>query len=82
MKTVAMFSSKELNQLFGGNIDFNIALPINTDSRDIGNEIFLPIVGEKYDGHDFINNLKNISFCEKNKIKKVKKEHQDRLIIV
>ncbi|MCK9217582.1 MAG: Mur ligase domain-containing protein, partial [Firmicutes bacterium] len=30
---------------------------ISTDSRTIGEgNLFIPIVGEKYDGHDFIGN--------------------------
>lgn len=60
---------------------------ISTDSRVINeNQIFLPLVGERFDGHDFINQVIEkggmFSFCEKKKSSKVKEEHRSNLIVV
>lgn len=79
----ARFSSEELNKLFKCNLDFKEKYSINTDSRSIKeNEIFLPLIGEKFDGHDFIHGLECISFCARTHLNKVDKKHHDRLIIV
>lgn len=48
----------------------------NHDSREIkGGELYIPIVGEKFDGHDFILDAlekgANMSICEKGSVSKV-----------
>ncbi len=91
----AIFSTRELNQLFNTKIQIKAHLSISTDSRKIrAEEIFMPIKGENFDGHDYINNIfekfkfkdsANInifSFCEKRKLKKVKKQFRKNLILV
>ena len=88
----AIFSLKELSNLFDFKSNENRNISINTDSRNISNdEIFLPLIGEKFDGHDFINSViqknidtqnKHLSFCEKNKLVKVKEDYRHRLIFV
>src|SRR3989338_4666140 len=92
-KSEAKFTTKELNQLFSAGIKIALELSVCTDSRAMKpGQIFLPIKGEKFDGHDYINNvfekfkdgksIRVLSFCEKKRIKKVKKEHRDKIIIV
>lgn len=40
-----------------GNVDVSLTLDISTDSRNVKKgQIYLPLKGEKFDGHDFISN--------------------------
>lgn len=82
----ARFSSDELNSLFNANLDFKEKLSINTDSRTIKkDEIFLPLIGEKFDGHDFIESIVSngsLAFCEKSKLSKIYKKYYGNLIVV
>ena len=84
----AIFKSRDLQELFSFNPGTDITFSISTDSRHIkSDQIFLPLIGEKFDGHDFINNVLDrglaYSFCEKSKLKKVRNEaYKKRLIIV
>lgn len=82
----AKFSSNELNELFTSKIIIKEDHSINTDSRTIKEgEIFLPLPGEKFDGHDFINDIVKSgkqSFCEKTKIDKVESKYHTNLIQV
>ena len=89
VKSEATFTVRELNQSFKIKLkkaDYKIS--ICTDSRVIKPEqIFLPLKGELFDGHDFINKILDkraslFSFCEKAKVGKVKKKFRNRLIIV
>jgi len=85
--TKAKFNPKEIQELFGVNITFSSLISICTDSRNIEQDkVFLPLVGEKFDGHHFINDVFNknvkLSFCEKNKLSKVKDEYKSKLIVV
>ena len=90
VKSEARFSIKELNQLFKVKLKANFEISVCTDSRTIKPEqIFLPLKGESFDGHDYINSVfekkkdaQIISFCEKKKVNKVKKTYRDKLIIV
>ena len=91
VKFEAKFNIKELNQLFKVRFkskQLDQSFSICTDSRVIkSGQIFLPLIGESFDGHDFINNIfeeeqTTFSFCEKKKIKKVKKQYRNKLIIV
>ncbi len=93
IKFEAKFHPEELNQLFGSKLGTNFEVSVCTDSRVVkSDQIFLPLKGGSFDGHDYINsifekflNRKNrhpLSFCEKKKINKVKKQYRDRLIIV
>ncbi len=84
-----IFSARELNQLFSTKIKTGFNLSVCTDSRVIKrNQIFLPIKGEKFDGHDYINKILNkknmsiFSFCENGKVNKINKKFKDNLIIV
>ena len=87
------FSTNELNQLFKSKIKVDFKASICTDSRTVKpDQIFLPLKGESFDGHDYINSIfeKSIkkkdsqifSFCEKKKVNKVKKKYRARLILV
>ncbi len=87
VKSEARFSVKELNKLFKTKLKADFSVSICTDSRIIKpGQFFLPLKGELFDGHDYINNSlkKNniFSFCEKKKLPKVKKQYRDRLIVV
>lgn len=67
---------------------------VSTDSRNVkDHQIFLPIKGEKYDGHDFINEVLEksnksrnfpqiFSFCSAKNLPKVKDEFKANLLIV
>lgn len=86
-KHKAQFKIEELKELFYFNSSVHIPVSISCDSRTINTgEIFLPLRGENFDGHDFINNVldKGIkhAFCERDKISKVKEEHKSKLILV
>ena len=81
------FQLKELADLFSFNSKKDGSLiSISTDSRSISSDqVFLPLVGEKFDGHDFIEDaLKrcSLAFCESAKLDKVKKENKIKLIVV
>lgn len=93
VKSEARFSIKELNKLFKTRFNADFSVSICTDSRIIKpGQFFLPLKGELFDGHNYINNIfkkiwneKNLgifSFCEKKKLSKVKKQYRDRLIVV
>ena len=93
IKFEAMFFVKELNSLFNSRLKSENPLSVCTDSRLIkSDQIFLPLEGENFDGHDYINSIfesknrkKNpsvFSFCERRKINKVKKIHRNKLILV
>ena len=87
---VAKFSLKELSDLFNFNCPNDGQLfSICTDSRIINknkNQIFLPVSGERFDGHNFINETlqKGIkfSFCDVKKISKVNEPLRKSLILV
>ena len=82
----AAFNLSELKELFNFKSDENNKISINTDSRTIKqNEIFLPLAGENFDGHDFINSALEIcplAFCEEVEISKVKEKNKSKLILV
>lgn len=84
----AKFSLKELSDIFNFNCPNDGQLfSICTDSRTINkNQIFLPVGGEKFDGHNFINETleKGIkfSFCDVKKISKVNEQLRKNLILV
>ena len=86
----AKFQIKELGKIFSFNLkheDTDLKFSIGTDSRNIKNDqVFLPLTGENFDGHDFINQVleKNVkyAFCQETKLSKVKEEHKSRLIVV
>jgi len=87
MKQEATFTGLELQKLFSLSIPKDSLFSISADSREIDNsQIFLPLTGEKFDGHDFVNNIFEkgirLSFCEKSKIEKVKSEYRKNLIVV
>ena len=93
VKSEARFSIKELNKLFKTRFNADFSVSICTDSRIIKpGQVFLPLKGESFDGHNYINNIlkknwneKNpiiFSFCEKKKLPKVKKQYRNRLIVV
>ena len=83
-----VFKSRDLFELFSFKADLDLSFCISTDSRQIEpSQIFLPLFGEKFDGHDFIDEVldKKIlySFCEKSKLQKVRNEaHRTKLIVV
>lgn len=86
MKQEATFTGLELQRLFSLNISKDSSFSISADSREINNgQIFLPLTGEKFDGHDFVNSVFEkgikLSFCEKSKIEKVKSEYRKNLIV-
>ncbi len=91
----AVFELNEISSLFPAlsisSISTDKKFTINTDSRFIKpDQIFLPLVGEKFDGHDFINDvLENgieLSFCESAKVNKIQdkinENNKSKLIIV
>ena len=89
----ARFCAEELNKLFKTNLKTSTEMSICTDSRVIkSGQIFLPLKGELFDGHNYVNSVfekflkrkdnQTFSFCEKKKINKVKKKFRNRLIIV
>ena len=87
VKYNAQFQIEELKELFYFNSSINASVSISCDSRTIdSSQIFLPLKGENFDGHDFINEVldKGIkhAFCERDKILKVKEEHKPKLILV
>ena len=72
--TQALFTAGELAEATGGcwqNPPSQTASwSINTDSRTLGSgECFIPIVGERFDGHDFLDKLPEgvIALAQKNK---------------
>lgn len=75
-----------MSNLFNVNVNFKEKLSINTDTRTIKeNEVFLPLIGEKFDGHDFIEdilNKGNLAFCEISKLHKIDKKYHESLILV
>lgn len=84
---ITKFKLEEIKTLFHSDISGDGLFSISTDSRDIKeNQIFLPLVGEKFDGHEYINEVFNkgcsFAFCEKDKLSKVKEQNQSKLIIV
>ncbi len=88
-KNTSKFSTKELLDIFNFKeiIDADESYSICTDSRTIKtDQIFLPISGEKYDGHDFINSVfeKDVkySFCDAKKIQKINEKFRKSLILV
>lgn len=83
----AKFSSRDLNQLFDLNIKESFEFSLSTDSRTITkSDLFIPLRGEKFDGHEFINDVldKGIrySFCEKTSLDKVSGRNKHKLIVV
>lgn len=89
----AEFEVKELKKLFDFKSDKsdkeedNKIFFVTTDSRNISkNQIFIPLVGEKFDGHDFIDQALEkgapLSFCEKNKTNKTQEKNRSKLILV
>jgi len=84
----AIFKSRDLYELFNFKSDSEISFCISTDSRNIKpSQVFLPLVGEKFDGHDFIDEVLDksgsYSFCEKSKLQKIRnKAHREKLIVV
>jgi len=83
------FEVEEIEKLFSLSVESkeNKAFSISTDSRNIeSNQIFLPLVGENFDGHDFINQVfeKGIeySFCEKIKTNKTNEKYKNRLLVI
>ena len=83
----AQFQIKELQELFSFNSPASTKVSICTDSRIIcSDQLFLPLIGENFDGHDFINNVLDkgikLSFCSASKLTKVKEVHKKKLIIV
>ncbi len=84
----AVFGLDEISSLFPlFPISTNEKFTINTDSRFIKpDQIFLPLVGERFDGHDFINevleNSIKLSFCESAKVNKINEKNKSKLIIV
>ena len=93
VKFEARFNADELRQLFKAKIKTDFEASICTDSRTVKpDQIFLPLKGELFDGHDYINSVfeeslkkkrsQIFSFCEKKKVNKVKKKYRDRLILV
>ena len=74
------FTVDELVKITGAKIlkleiDSNLQFEISTDTRKIdGKKVFIPIKGERYDGHDFIENALNFGakgyFTEKNIVSK------------
>lgn len=87
IKQQANFTCLELQKLFNLSTPKDSLFSISTDSREIGDhQIFLPLVGEKFDGHDFINDVfrkgVRFSFCEKKKISKIEEQFRKNLILV
>ena len=87
IKYKAQFYIEELKALFYFDTPLDTSFSISTDSRNIEKEqIFLPLQGECFDGHDFIDQVIEsgikLSFCERKKISKVKEAHKPKLILV
>lgn len=86
----AKFKIEEIIGLFSSDIqtkEKGLEYDICTDSRSIGKgQIFLPIKGEKFDGHDYINEAIEkgayYSFCEKKSAYKVNDKYKSKLILV
>ncbi|MBI3590858.1 MAG: UDP-N-acetylmuramoyl-tripeptide--D-alanyl-D-alanine ligase [Candidatus Melainabacteria bacterium] len=86
----ACFQLKELATLFDLKLQrekTELSFSLCTDSRSIKPEqIFLPLTGEKFDGHNFINQVLDsgvkYSFCEKDKLLKVKEKYKEKLVVV
>ncbi|KAF0244438.1 MAG: UDP-N-acetylmuramoyl-tripeptide--D-alanyl-D-alanine ligase, partial [bacterium] len=82
------FKVEELQTLFPDKINSKNTVSISTDSRTIASgQIFLPLSGQNFDGHDFINSVLDktesiSSFCEKRKLHKVNEKHKNNLILV
>ncbi|MCL2155181.1 MAG: UDP-N-acetylmuramoyl-tripeptide--D-alanyl-D-alanine ligase [Leptospirales bacterium] len=62
MKELFKTTVGEIAQIIGGEVIFGaldtIINIISTDSREIGeNTLFIPLIGETFDGHDFIDEL-------------------------
>ena len=93
-KNSARFSAAEIRKNFKSSIKFPSNMALCTDSREIHTkQIFIPISGKKFDGHQFINNvlsrfdrpikgLSVFSFCDRKKINKVNKKYRNKLIVV
>lgn len=86
-KADAQFQLRELATLFNIQTTLDSLVAITTDSRNIKpGKIFLPLVGERFDGHDFINEALNkgacYSFCEKEKTNKVNGRYLDAKVII
>ena len=89
IKPGPLFTKEEISNLIGADFQTSIKdFSISTDSREVSeNQIFVPLKGEKFDGHNFINEilstLKNtISICEKSKLQKIDHKHRQRLLVV
>lgn len=84
---MSLFTSEEIGQALNKNIKQNFSVDnISIDSRKKApNSLFIPIRGEKFDGHDFINeafvNGAEISLCCKSHLAK-KKIRRDKIIEV
>lgn len=82
------FKVEELKTLFPVKISSKNTVSISTDSRTITpGQIFLPLTGQNFNAHDFINSVLEksesiYSFCEKRKLHKVNERHKNRLILV
>lgn len=73
-----LYNSCDINGFING---------VSTDTRSIKRgELFIPLIGENFDGHDFIKKAfdKGASFClcSKDKIDKVKKIQNNNIILV
>tara|TARA_B100000989_G_scaffold163275_2_gene121984 strand:- start:8696 stop:10078 length:1383 start_codon:yes stop_codon:yes gene_type:complete len=84
---MSLFTSEEIGQALNQNIkrDFSVD-NVSIDSRKkTSNSLFIPIKGEKFDGHDFINealvNGAEISLCCKSHLAK-RKIRRDKIIEV
>ncbi|OGI20429.1 MAG: hypothetical protein A3B68_02795 [Candidatus Melainabacteria bacterium RIFCSPHIGHO2_02_FULL_34_12] len=90
----ALFSTSEIKELFGFEIQGSNEFSLSTDSRSITkDQIFIPLFGEKFDGHDFINDVmdRNVRachgkplpvFCQQDKLFKVQDKYKSNLILV
>lgn len=87
-KLNAQFQLSDIAKLFDFELNDNSLTSISTDSREIvRGQVFLPLLGERFDGHDFINEVLDsgilYSFCERKKLYKVNENYKEnRLIIV
>lgn len=83
----AVFSTNDLLDLFNFKTQENFSFSVSTDSRTITkDQIFIPLYGEKFDGHEFIDRVlgKGIrfSFCERKRRDKVKDKSKEKIILV
>ncbi|MBI3307785.1 MAG: UDP-N-acetylmuramoyl-tripeptide--D-alanyl-D-alanine ligase [Candidatus Melainabacteria bacterium] len=85
----ALFTLKEICEGIGFEFEYKKEkkkYSICTNSKEIrSDQIFVPITGEKFDGHDFINEALEkceYAFCEKNKTIKVNKKYAKKVIKV